>query len=546
LRIPTFLLVLLLAQIGWKGDQKFPLPRSVTEGIVDSMAAEYYEAELVCYPALATFKGIPGYDDKLATYSQRSVFGLLTRIRNLDRSLATLDEDSLSMGKWIEYKALLADMASQRFLLEDLEVWRSRPTLYVDACVDGIASLYLLSNRAPDSDLSPRLRMIPDVVKYARRNLTKPSALHCRVASRRLEALIAMLRTLPQGAPARTDPGLLQESIAALEGFGAFLDSLSLSADTEFALGYDDFLILSDTRNMISDVPEAVRTYAWRVLDDVNAELKQYPPASSPAGAGGMGRIDVETLKAELDSAWVFLERTDLVSLPRSPGGSGPQMMFVEMPDVARRLLGDMLCIEPGAGAEPGYLASLYVAPGIAEPGATAGGIVLSEAFPGRYMQTVAATASSSLIRRMHTDIFATNGWALYSQELAAREGFGGTRAIRDALERKRFYAAGTIAAVNLLLGEFSIEAAADFMAKETGVSEAYARDLAVQYALEPEHPISYIIGDRQIRQIRDEVSRILGENFSLKSFHDSLLASGRLPLYLLRNNVVSALVGRR
>ena len=546
--MPTFLLLLLLAQIGWKGDQKFPLPPHVAEATVDSMATEYYEAKMTCYPALATLKGVPGHDGKLSTYSQRSVFGLLGRIRNLGRQLSTLDEDSLSMGKWIEYKALLADMAAQRFLLEDLELWRSRPTLYVDACVDGIAFLYLLrGNRVPAADLAPRLRMIPTVVKHARRNLTNPGELSCRVASEQLEALIGMLESLPRQVPTpEIDPGLLQESIAALEGFGAFLDSLSLSAAAEFALAYDDFLILSDTRNMISDMPEDIRAYARRVLDAVNEELGTYPmdaPADHRAPAAAVGTEDLE---ARLIAARHFIEQSGLAGFPERPSGAAPDLIFLELPDFAGQLYGDMLYLEPGSDVEAGHTAPLYVSHEVAEPGATLSGLVASEAIPGRHMQAVFAATSPSPVSRMQADIFTTNGWALYSQQLMAGEGFGGDRAIRDALERKRFYAAGTIAAVNLLLGEFSLEAAADFMVKETGVSEAYAHELAEQYALEPEHPISYIVGERQIRQIRDEVSRILGEDFNLRAFHDSLLASGRLPLYLLRNNVVSASVGRR
>ncbi len=548
MRVPTLLLLLLLAQIGWKGDQKFPFPPHVAEATVDSMAAEYYEAKMKCYPALATLKGVPGHDGKLSTYSQRSVFGLLGRIRNLGSQLSTLDEDSLSMGKWTEYKALLADMATQRFLLEDLELWRSRPTLYVDACVDGIAFLYLLrGSRVAAADLAPRLRMIPDVVKHARRNLTNPGELHCRVASERLKALIDMLESLPrQAPPPEIDPGLLQGSIAALEGFGAFIDSLSLSAGTEFALTYDDFLILSDTRNMISDMPEDIRAYAGRVLDGVNEELGAYPMDSVSDDPGPAAAVGTRDLEAQLGSARDFIRQSGFASLPLRPSGAAPDLMFLGLPDFAGPLYGDMLYLEPGSDAEAGHTAPLYVSPEVAEPGATLSGLVASEAIPGRHMQALFAATSPSPVRRMHADIFTTNGWALYSQLLMAGEGFGGERAIRDALERKRFYAAGTIAAVNIFLGEFTLEAAADFMVKETGVSQAHARQLAVQYALEPEHPISYIIGERQIRQIRDEVNRILGENFSLRAFHDSLLASGRLPLYLLRNNVVSASVGRR
>lgn len=548
MKIPTLLLVFLLAQIGWKGDEKFPRPPHVSEAMVDSMAAEYYEAKLTFYPALATLKGIPGYEKKLSTYSQKSVFGLLSRIRNLGRELSTLDEDSLSMGKWIEYKALLADMAAQRFLLEDLELWRSRPTLYVDACVDGITFLYLTHiGRGKSVDLIPRLRMIPTVVKHARRNLTNPSEFHCRVASERLEGLIAMLEHSPrQASSPEIDSGLLEESIASLEAFAGFLDSLSLSANTEFALGYDDFLILSDTRNMISDMPEDTRGYARRILDGTNEELGKYP-SDSPSGDLSPGSpAGIQDLDAMMASAWEFIELNGFVSLPAGYEGGSPDLRLFELPDLAARLYGEMIYLDPPPDGEPASAVPLFVSPEIAEPGATAAGIVSSEAFPGRHLQAFYSATSPSPVGSMHNDIFTANGWALYSQELMAGEGFGGDRAVRDGLLRKRFYAAGTIAAVNILLGEFTVQAAGDFMVNETGVPEAYARHLAEQYALEPELPISYIIGERQISQIRDEVNRILGEDFDLKVFHDSLLASGRLPLYLLRNNVVSGSVGRQ
>jgi hypothetical protein len=544
LRIPTLVIILLLAQVGWKGNQKIPVPPRAAEAMVDSMASEYYDAKLRFYPALATLKGIPGYEDRLSTYSQKSIFGMLARMRNLGRELGKLDEDSLSMAKWTEYKALLADMAAERFLLEELELWRSRPNLYVDACVEGIAALYLLKDRLSGTDLSPRLRMIPDVVKHARRNLTRPSAVPCRVASVRLQALIDMLAGLSEMAPdGGMDAGLLEDTVDTLRGFAAFLDSLSLSAGPHFALSYDDFLILSDTRNMISDSPEDVRTYAGRVLEAANKELDRLPGQSPSAGAGS---LPVEELEAGLISAWDHIREEELVGLPQGPSGSGPGIMFVEMPEFGRGLFGDMMYFELPAGREPGYLTPLFVSPETAEPGLSAAGLISSEALPGRHLQAVTAKSGASPVRDLQADIFTVNGWSLYSQELMARSGFGGDGAVRDALERKRFYAAGTIAAINVFMGEFSLEAAADFMVKETGVSRAYADELALQYALEPEHPISYIIGERQIRRIREEVSRILGDDFNLKAFHNSLLASGRLPLYLLRNNVVSESVGRR
>jgi hypothetical protein len=235
---------------------------------------------------------------------------------------------------------------------------------------------------------------------------------------------------------------------------------------------------------------------------------------------------------------------------PGLPAGTGGDTLaglrLLGLPEALVGLCGGMVYLEPWPDDGTGLVGSMHISPGLAEPGAGPDGIIWSEALPGRHLQTAFAVTGTSPVKRMQSDIFTTNGWALYCQEAMARAGLGGEEALAHALERKRFYAAGAVAAVGLLLGDLTLESAADFMVEETGISEAHARRLAVEYALEPEHPISYIIGDRQIHQIRDEVSRILGEDFSLMAFHESLLASGRLPLYLLRNNLVSESVGRR
>jgi hypothetical protein len=542
LSIPIILLGLLLAQIGWQGEARYPMTAQAVEARVDSLATEYYSAKYRFYPALATLRGVPGYDDDLSTYSGRSIFGLLARMRNLRKELTVFDEDSLSMTGWVEYQALLADMDAQRFILEDLEVWKSRPDLYVDACAEGIAGLFLLSpGRIPAPNLNPRLRKLPQVLQYARINLKEPSRLHCRVAGERLIDLMNFLQHLQAQPLPDKDPELIRRAIAALQGFATFVDSLAFSADPGFALSYDEFMLLLDTRNMISETPEALRAYAEGVLETVDLELDQLPKASTEAVA-----ITPANLNAEADSIWKFIRRKDLVGLPRDRAGFGPGVSVMEMPAFARRLFGDMLYVESSSETGPGYLTTLFIRSDIAGPGITLSGLAASEIFPGRHLQALWAAMAESPIARNSHDIFAINGWDLYCQELMARQGFGGAGALRAALERKCFYAAGAVAAVNLLLGEATLDEAADFLAEQTGISDELADEAALQYALEPEQPISYIIGERQISRIRDEVSRIRGDGFRLKTFHDDFLACGRLPLYLIRNSLVTGSVGRR
>jgi hypothetical protein len=539
LRIPSVVVLVLLAQMAWKGEEKLPLPSAVVEATVDSLALEYYARKFDFYPETATLRGIPGRDGMLSTYSGRNIFKLLTVMRNARGQLTRFDEDSLGISKWGEYKAILADMASQRYLLEDLETWAGRPTLYVDACADGIGSLYLSGIAGVSAQsLSPRLRMVPQVVNFAHTNLTNPGRLDCRAASERLEALTAFLREISdRPAAPQVDRDLALKSIETLEDFAVFVDSLSTVAPRSVTMSYDDFVMLMDMRNMISDTPEDMRAYASRILDQTDNEIKAYAPPDSLGARSDTAPITAESLRAEAESALAFIGRRDLVGLP---AGEVLRLKFFEMPEEARLLYRNMLYLESGAGEEAGHEAVLFFVPGSAEPGMTADGIIAAEAVPGRHMQALFADLSPYPVRRLQADIFTANGWSLYAQDLMAGEGFGGDGAALAALERKRFYAAGTIAAVSMLLGEFTIDQAADFMVTETGIPRDRALALALQYALEPEQPMSYIIGEKYISLMRDDMKRIQGDSFSLKSFHDSFLACGRLPLFVVRTIVLS------
>ena len=111
------LLLLGMPQIGWKGEGKIPLSPLEADRAVDSIGREYYRAKLEFYPAYATSKGVRDFDGDLATFAPRRVGGFSRKIRRLDKALQGFYEDSLSMGAWVDFKALSAeirDLATQR------------------------------------------------------------------------------------------------------------------------------------------------------------------------------------------------------------------------------------------------------------------------------------------------------------------------------------------------------------------------------------------------------------------------------------------------
>lgn len=56
-----------------------------------------------------------------------------------------------------------------------------------------------------------------------------------------------------------------------------------------------------------------------------------------------------------------------------------------------------------------------------------------------------------------------------------------------------------------------------------------------LRYTSNPGYNVSYLIGKLLIQDLRKEVKEKMGEKFSLKFFHDTILRSGDLPYYLLK-----------
>jgi uncharacterized protein (DUF885 family) len=555
LRFILGLLILSLPQVGWKGEERLPLSSAVAAAVVDSVGREYYHAKSTFYPAYATYKGLEDYNGSVSAFAPNQRAGFLRRIKRMQRDLASFDEDSLAMGDWIDFKALMADMATQTFMLEDLEIWRSSPICYADACIHGIYSLLV---RADDPDagrnLAARLAQIPEITRQARLNLSRPMRLHCEVAAVALRDFLPMLTGL-QGDTAGhldIDKALLDEAYSNIEDFAGYIDSLALRADPGFSLGYENFAKLLETRYMIHDTPEELLGYAETVLADAQAEQAEFEPApsNSPQATPEVADLtDQEILaywQAEADSALEFIRREDLATVP-----GGTEIKVIETPRFLKSLIAGY-AYEPPGPFDPRQIGLLYVplAPepdhrdqmhrqlGLGQRQLRA--VVVHEVWPGHHLQLVTANRHPSFIRRMQDDIFAIEGWAFYCEEMMARKGFYGDQEMTRPLGGVIFRAARVIVDIRLQLGDFTLEDATDFMVNETGASRDFVEMEVRRYAVTPGQAMSYLIGRREVLRLRDDFKGIMGESFTLKAFHDGLLSCGSLPLYLLRTCAMS------
>jgi hypothetical protein len=234
---------------------------------------------------------------------------------------------------------------------------------------------------------------------------------------------------------------------------------------------------------------------------------------------------------AEVARARAFVVRKNLVTLP-----AAGDLRIVRMPpDLARRVAyafyvwrDDVLYVNLDAGDDAETLSSNN--DGLISVAA------VHEAYPGHRTQ--------NLIRQVPDDgsETMTEGWGLYSEELMVREGYYDGRPPAQrlfALRMLLYRAARALLDPKVHRGDLTPEEAVRFLVTRVGISEPRARiEVTQRYLTSPGSAATYIVGTRQIEQLRRQVQAKEGDRFTLKRFHDRLLAAGAAPVQTIAREV--------
>jgi uncharacterized protein (DUF885 family) len=168
-------------------------------------------------------------------------------------------------------------------------------------------------------------------------------------------------------------------------------------------------------------------------------------------------------------------------------------------------------------------------------------GGVVHEGFPGHYLQLSIANRNPSFIRRLQYNTPLIEGWALYCEQavnennLYPPDGFSDLRWLGGL----RFRAARVIVDCKLQTGRMTFNDAVRFMSEKCWNDTAYFRKEVARYCLSPGQPMSYAVGKTQLLALRDEYRKQQGDKFTLRDFHDRVLAEGSIPVSLIRRKLI-------
>lgn len=470
-------------------------------------------------------------------YPDYSAVAIHTQLRALSKfqdALYNFTVVDWPLSRQVEWLAVRAKMDEEAFKRRISKPWSRDPGFYVDRMLR-ITFVDLPISGEQQDELVRQLAAIPGLVAQGKSNLTEVASDYADLAIFNLSNADGV----GHGFPYRAAPP------AGVLGW------------------YDD--LLDRAQSQQPDLVESIETARAAVLSFNDWLIEKRPGMTANAGVGEEAfdwylkhvklmpftSHDIVTLgQRELDRLWAVyaLERhrnRDLseIELPES---AAQYQSRIEQTDVdIRRFLVDEEII-----TIPDYINELATnVPWIVrDNGPNFWEQIqfrdptpdhLHAVIPGHRFDAVVERNNPHPVRAQLTDDARVEGWGVYLEEAMMNAG------LLDEKPRAReliylfgiFRAARMPADVWLQVNAMTAEEVADYWIERVPyLDRDVARvDAEIYLRRPPGYGLGYTTGMIQMQRLLAERRRQLGDDFSLRDFHDELMAMGRLPLSLIR-----------
>ena len=88
---------------------------------------------------------------------------------------------------------------------------------------------------------------------------------------------------------------------------------------------------------------------------------------------------------------------------------------------------------------------------------------------------------------------------------------------------------------VKLHTRQMTYEEAVNLLVDCAKLQKVHAEKEVTRYTFSPTQPMSYLVGKRQIIELKNDYQKNTRDQFDLKTFHDKLLSFGSIPVCLIR-----------
>jgi len=453
----------------------------------------------------------------------------------------------------VDYRLIGSAIARVRWELAIEQEWKRNPAFYVDQT---LGSIYILLLQPPpfsevrQQEIVARMRQIPATLQAARENLTDMRRPFVQLAidsldqvSERAEKMESALSPELSAANSKALQQATPAALTALTAYRSWLMSKLPGARKDTAIGRENYLFFLRNVALLPYTPEellAMSRQEWsrsvtfetyqqaRLAGTTAAPL--FPDAAAQIEAE---KIDEEKVRAYLVDqkilsvpAWLHHYRNLLLpdylapfeNLGETDDLTGPSRLDQDGTSYIRNPSPDLGFFDLSKAHDP-------------RP------ILVHEGVPGHYFQLCLGWHNPNPIRRHYYDSGANEGIGFYAEEMMLQAGFfdDNPHTRETIYSFMRLRALRVEVDVKLALGEFTLQQAADYLARTVPMDKKTALGEAAAFSSTPGHAISYQIGKLQIVQLLSDTRRFEGANFSLLNFNDFLWNNGNVPIALQR-----------
>jgi len=507
-------------------------------------------------PGVATFLGIHTEDHRLGDGSRDAVQQELADERAHLAAIEALDPAGLSPSALLERELELHNVRRAIFDLDRHRVWERRSTA-IDAVGDPLFALFA-RDFAPlperlDS-IAARLEAIPAYLDQHRTRATLPQVRlwqtleldSARSVSGLFDELVAAgAGVLGEAEQRRLDTAALNATRAVDEHAEWVRGTLAGAVD-DWALGpelLDELIGLRAFDGLDADrileigdqqlaASKAARVATAREIDPTADErtvvrrVKDDQPPTFAAALEGYRDAMYRARRHLIDHDLVTVppdERLIVMETPPYQRNVIPFAAYFEPPKFDRDPSG-IYVVTPSVGDDPNAMRE--------HNWSSISNTSIHEAYPGHHLQLSVGSRHPSLTRLLTDAPEFVEGWGMYSEQLMREEGFDDAPNFRLGMHTDAIWRACRIVLdIRMHRGEMDVESAIAFLTEQTGFESANARAEVHRYTYTPTYQFSYLLGKVLLLQLRADERRRLGDAFSLRRFHDTLLRNGSLPI---------------
>ncbi|NJN42694.1 MAG: DUF885 domain-containing protein [Flammeovirgaceae bacterium] len=477
--------------------------------------------------------------------------------------LRSIDKTSLTGDDLIDFKFAESLLAGRELEQEKMLPWKKNPRLYM--AFTRISNVIDRPGDGADKikEIEERLKFVPLQLSNASRQLEmyvpRFQELSLFMAENGSvlfdEELPAFIKE--QGNDAAHLTGLTLEAKNALESFIIFLrDELPTRPEGDFAVGEETYNEMLKGQFLTDYDADSLWKFGWEKFNATLAELVEVAKKIDPnknwkqiAYEIKQEYPDPEDMIAAhqewVDKAGIHIKSNDLIPIP------WPERVFV----VPRaEYLRKTSYYGNFSSARSMDKDSIFTSEWMINPFEDQwdeqrkqeylvehdwGVIIITaphETYGGHHVQSLYQLHNPRPLRKNNGISIFSEGWGLYNEQLMQETGFfPNERIYLRQLQLRLWRNARVIYDVGMHTGRLSYEEAINIMTDQVGFLRWAAQLEIDSSTARPGYFIGYFMGMSEILLMREEYKKKMGDQFSLRDFHERLLKIGNMPPSLMR-----------